>query len=807
MPLQLMRTSPYLSGQQRIDLELSLGPKVVNIDRIHVVPLSDNVLYNENEKRNAIQYSHSDNIKYLYSQTHQTFFDAIKNNKDTLLYNENEIDTYDHTYQRGMRRIRTERHDAQFSYLCPCWIDTEWGDDYAFRVTVKKDTYLQSVSKRIIKISDEFKKYMKDYLTDNSDEVMNINISRNQATIKGLGVENGISLTKNVNYLINDIMNRERPLIEFDSMLCNTFIKNRIIMKQLVNFNFIFDLEDVVNTLISGMMNGRRWNVIIEFGKYNNNNNVFTPFEMKDLYTNYQFIPKYRIDGNYSNENVLDYLSDNQCIDFIYANKSVQPICHWTLNDNQEYIYNFYNGFSPISNNNNEFASIGLYYGTPNLDIRDFNEMNNNCNWLRFVDNFNYSVLINYYQINGLNGFTRIPTRDFEKYWMEWLKFDTSNEELINIEDINTIAATTTDSRYNHFLPYEINDYNNNDPDVKNYENIYVLLCNCTSDINTNNMKYVTYTDGNNNTYNLWYIKEFIDNNFIYYLLINAQQSNDPLSINNMTALGCTSINFDSDNNNTDSWYWSDVRGRPWYCDDACIINYIINRMNYVVRPDKFIYDRGIMPVKANTNIANSNEIKYLKANKNSFTYLYRYTGHIMPMFIECNDDNILYNSEWVINTFSNVRESVAKKYNEGIRMKEKAVYPSIEYFPLSIIKDSGNENTQYTYLPDYYDVPFGNVHITSANRALEPCWFQCSLGYKIPKDIDLLIQGTQTNPMTLEMTRDALLDYFDSISATFNRDEFNRFIWPLYNYTYTFDYDSDTDINTINYKVKYKLR
>jgi hypothetical protein len=73
--------------------------------------------------------------------------------------------------------------------------------------------------------------------------------------------------------------------------------------------------------------------------------------EKKDFYTNYENIGKATrcsdINEKYS-ENVLDYLYDYKCLSLIDKNKFYQPICHWSLAEQRDYIFNLYDGFSGL---------------------------------------------------------------------------------------------------------------------------------------------------------------------------------------------------------------------------------------------------------------------------------------------------------------------------------------------------------------------------------------------------------------------------------------------------------------------------
>jgi hypothetical protein len=120
--------------------------------------------------------------------------------------------------------------------------------------------------------------------------------------------------------------------------------------------------------------------------------------EKRDFYTNYEFIQKdilsYNDDNNKTHFNVLDYLHDYQCVDLIDKNKFCQSICHWSLTDNNDYIFNVYNGFSGINIKKDDDKTVYYennhqYGNTPNLYIEKNVPSKNTINWINVIDKSN----------------------------------------------------------------------------------------------------------------------------------------------------------------------------------------------------------------------------------------------------------------------------------------------------------------------------------------------------------------------------------------------------------------------------------
>lgn len=799
MVLQLVKTTPYLSGQQRIDIELKPGNNgIIASDKIHVVPLSDNIIYNENDKHDCLDYSHRDNLKFLYNKTFDTFWKDVKCRKDTLYYiDENDfVDLYDHTYQAGTRRIRYERYNKQFSCLVPLWIDSEWNDNWCFRIKLTTNSNVNFSTKYIV-LSDKLKKYLKDYFNGVTSELLNINSERKDSAIKGLNVEYGVEEIKDVSYIYDNITSRERPLMEFDSSLCELFSANHLIAKQLLNLNFVFNIEDVISPYATTLMTSvNNINISIEFGEstedLDHNIISFTPFQLKDIYTNYDIIPVYYLpscnyDSNPTNpKNVLDYLEDNKAVDLIYNNKTTQPICHWTLVDNPNYIYNFYEGFAPYYGDR---QVAGSYYGTPYMEIEDFNEAANNIGWCKRVSNTNLNN-IGYDEAHP-ERFAELGTRiyrlpqDSDTYWMEWLKYQKPEvdatlieyeDEIFNIDDDNDREV------YIRLLKQDPNHYILGRYYLRyTYDQDYYIPC------------FINYSDPNDPNDP----DPELSNKILISLETTILDQNSNIiadGLNMLTIKNIKKLDFDEVLN-------SDMSTAPQgniYDFLFAFGYYLLEYISQPIPPIKYVFDRSIIPVKASSKSVESTEIKYLKANFNNYSYVYRYTGHLQPMFIDTKDDNILFNTEWKCKSFSNVDEEYAVQYNEGIISKEKPLYPSIGYFPLSKVNyDGGIEGgkTHYSIVPEDYN-----------DNLDEYIWFNKSKCYILPAEVNLTIQLSSS--ASESEIQDAVIGGLkDYLGYQYSIDRFIRNIFSLYNIKIDFEYASLSDINHINYYIKYKLK
>ena len=92
----------------------------------------------------------------------------------------------------------------------------------------------------------------------------------------------------------------------------------------------------------------------------------------------------------------MDYLHDNTVIDFVNKNKFCQKICHWSLCDNNDYIFNVYNGFSgimieTINDGNGKYNTIyhendHQYGHAPNVLLSKADKSQNSTGWINVID-------------------------------------------------------------------------------------------------------------------------------------------------------------------------------------------------------------------------------------------------------------------------------------------------------------------------------------------------------------------------------------------------------------------------------------
>lgn len=458
---QLYRTNVKLGGQMKMDLIVSPfdGGNANDTDLIvtdfHLSPISPYVPFNKLVNDYSLNYNHSDNITMFYKKISSNFYNCKVNplytNEFPIVSNKANLDIHDSTYEMGCRRMQYSLYKKQFEFLCPLWLEhLEEGHNLEFELQVfTNSSSLHPISSRTLKLKttnsqdyhNKFVNYFNDHLKKvgvlgerGNDEIMSIYLHQNQATIAGLSVLNGDVKIKNLPNLVTNLTSREIPMMDFDNQIIEQFSNNKLISNQLYNFNICFNIDDLLHPTLRSQLMGKK--LVIKMNvKYNGE-----ILEKVDFYSNYEYIPRKRSDYTYNIKypikqssivniistdksgapNVLDYLKDNKFVDLIRKNKLSQDIIHWSLYDNNDYIFNIYKGFYGYS-----FDEKGnivnhenyLYDNEPDLQVQEYSVTKNNSNWcnilLSLIDDQTFTNFIRDISTNPQN---------YEKYFTKFSK-------------------------------------------------------------------------------------------------------------------------------------------------------------------------------------------------------------------------------------------------------------------------------------------------------------------------------------------------------------------------------------------------
>ena len=243
------------------------------IKDFHLSPISEYIDFQYNQDSNLLNYKHLENVKRLYERLKGNFFKNSYNPKLSTLYptHFNNYDyPYENTYHCGVKRMKYQRYGTQFHAFCPLWIEDFDVDKQDINIYIRLYTLVEQTEKDNTKVltkktisskklcltkcagkrnyHTKFSEYLKDYLRliETNDNVCSIDFLTKESWIRGVNVEKGVAETKDTSYLVNNILERERPLLEFNSMLTNQFSANKIVARQLFNFNVCFNIYDIV---------------------------------------------------------------------------------------------------------------------------------------------------------------------------------------------------------------------------------------------------------------------------------------------------------------------------------------------------------------------------------------------------------------------------------------------------------------------------------------------------------------------------------------------------------------------------------
>lgn len=374
MLYQLAKTSVGLTGQVKWNLILN-NNKVTDFQ---LTPIHESINFNYTKREDTLNYTHVQNLNRLYKKIPYSFFQTVVRPELNTGYpvrnTGTRIDTHENTYEMGMKRISYKRYGKQFAFFCPVWCDNKEDlMNIRFKIVLKnnKDTM---ISTREIDYS-----MIKPYLSQFADEfdlnsnLIYLNFKNYDSWIKGICVKDGTVRTKDVLNVIDNLKSQERTMLETDNALLSQFSNNNMVCGQLFNFNFVFDVNDIILPQMMSDFLGDVINVYIDV--YNKNIQV----PVKDIYSNYDFIPKYDIkNGKYIHKNCLDYLKDYTNIESITKNKLVQTTFHWSLMENPDYLFNLYDGCAPMYEDR---EVRGQYFNIPDLTSETWNPSKNQISW------------------------------------------------------------------------------------------------------------------------------------------------------------------------------------------------------------------------------------------------------------------------------------------------------------------------------------------------------------------------------------------------------------------------------------------
>jgi hypothetical protein len=811
MIYQLARTSPLISGQVKMSMIMH-GDTVVDLQ---YTPISNNITFNYNNPVDVLNYTHGENVKMLYNKISDVFYSEVTNpllslktlhRYDTLI-----DDTHDNTYEMGMKRIEYQRYKKQFEFFCPFWCTDEKDlNNIKFIINLQNKEGRTMYSKKI-NFSEKISSYLKNIYpsiktseTLNLNEMLFINFNDMQSYIKGINIDKGTMQTVDTSYIVNNLLYCERPVLETDNMLANLFATHKIICPQLFNFNFIFDLEDFIPINLLNDFRLERINAFVDI--YIEDKKC----DLKDFYTNYEFIPKYDIyEGKYlkkdiennDKNNVLNYLKDYKSISLINKNKLSQGTFHWVLLNNKKSIFNLYNGFSPLYNGepfcnaiSNDSADLmtdefNLYknpFGvfkytncTKMTKIELAKEINKDDNYSSFNLNLNSNKEFEFFE-NTLISMTKLEKNDSFKT-LKNTKVD------INLNDITQIKCGVF--LYNTNLSKQsIESLLKND-----FDNICGMLNYNTKD-NIINTSYITKNSSNNNF--ICY-KKISDNKLKVFFMIKDGAYDEQLK---QTLNFASLFNTDFNESIVNKLGSTDTSIIKKFGNVYVVLNLVASILKCAQLPRDIMFDHSFYGEHASSPNIKSQEIELFKSDK--FTELYRYDSNIIPMFIDLNDENFFNNTYWCKQYDKSIFNQITKNtrdldniltYSKFALDKYSPVYKSIGYY---VLND----------MPINYDAFY--MDEKNYEYIKEKTWYKSNSMIYLPSNIDFEFVYNDTDEVSVEDIIYILFkDYLRNVEEFEGDNIFDYYIKNLYNYSFSYDYVDNKNIHNLKIKVHFELK
>jgi len=831
---QLFRTSSALSGQVRLDIILNKDSDQNSIgNEIHIVPINDNIDFNESNKRNTLRYSHLENIKNLYREIGSSFFstDGEYSGASWLFQGSVKKDPYSHIYMEGPKRMRYSRYGKQFSYMMPLWISeaTDFGK-MLFAVHINSGETDNIIGS--FRLGDDIIKYLNEYFDNSpndspiSENLVNVDFSKMESWVQGVQASTGQYMIKDTSYILDFLLNRERPMMETDFNILDLFRQNDIISQQLINLNFVFNLEDVSGAWPEYLLYNTRMNFWVE--------TIYdgVKLEWKDLFTNYDFIPKYNLTGseegyymtNSPSVNVLDYMEDYNCEDMILKNKFIQPVFHWSLVNNPNYIFNIYSGCCPIIGGNNEYKSAYLYmeggsFNWVDVSLNSVDPWRMNWKWLKYKD-----------RMNSVNWNTQFHDANAAESWKTLYTHIQFNRNSIAIESniFKTFLDDNDAERYSEILSDLISG------DKK----IWLALVQAPveddttygfeiPDWDSNNICCVIYCERKKDMllYNLCNSDVFISeaesipipepptvDPVEFERIMNEREKNKKILLNFFKYMTGT-IDEPNESSNQEPKTLYDRWIRPNKVE--------FNQGLQIYKPDNTYLGQHTQEFQYVSINQFPSAIRSISSNKKDvlkskyYRYLYRYSGNLTPFFIDpestIDPENITFsNSFWRYYQWDNDQSDIMRNCSILKNNQIPMTHPSI------ILGSVGDINV--TYFPW---IENGNIigNDFYEDWCSDKIWGRNSLLWNLPSEIKFEFTSgsiTTWNDMYTRI-KEEFINKINIMTpecplAEFLRDnsyseEMWLFIIQNYELTYNFDYESEDNINNIIYTITFKLR
>lgn len=437
--IQLYRTNVLLGGNMKYDLVLDDNGESLLVKDFHITHITGNKPFNYDDTKYLLDNTHQKNILEYYNANINNFYkdhvDPKLSSNYPVMYDEYNITKcYDDNWFMGLKRApRYNKYQKQFEFFVPLWIEKI--DDLIFEISLysngnklstKSLTLSPTYNNLYSQSHNDFCKYLYDYMksigiaqdnenilkidegssgfevedkTYGSNDVFSINFTDYAAYIHGLNILSGSTETLFLNNKCYELLEREIPFPDFNMKITESFKDNVFISKQLFNFNLCFNIQDISAPQFKKILTYSDINVKVSVK--NKNKDGVKYFAHKDFYTNYQYIPKknpvkLKLENNKldfetssKSNNVLDFLKEYNCVDYINYNKITQQNHMWSLVKDYGYIFNLYEGFAgniTYDKSDNEYVNINNQGLAFDPTRKQYDKYINNEYWCNIVN-------------------------------------------------------------------------------------------------------------------------------------------------------------------------------------------------------------------------------------------------------------------------------------------------------------------------------------------------------------------------------------------------------------------------------------
>jgi hypothetical protein len=367
---QLASTNISLGGQMMWNLQIKGCKGGLCVSDFFLSPISKWIPYNRPD-RDLLNYSHEENIKDLFDTISGDFFetklDPIFSTKMPIITDNPETtNTYCDMYDAGVSRTSILKTGKSLQLFCPVWLeDFDSSKVITFRINmftkiegnnrgieIVKDLKLNlenecDYHKRFVNYFNNYINNIVDNKVDNKvddkvddkarligDKLINIDFDNWYMSIEGVNAQNGQVTNKNISYVLPNLVSRFRPMMDTDDLIISNFANNNIICKQLFNFNFLFDIENLLSHDIFMQMKGEKLFFEVKC--------LIDGEELELKSFSYDYSEDFNIKDSNPLKKPLDFFEDYNSIQHMDKNKLSPKIIHWSSTLDNEYIFNIY---------------------------------------------------------------------------------------------------------------------------------------------------------------------------------------------------------------------------------------------------------------------------------------------------------------------------------------------------------------------------------------------------------------------------------------------------------------------------------